>query len=144
MRYRRHNFCSKWVGASRIVDAKSESVFVVDDFRFIKMWSSSVSRMLPNPVQSWSHAIQKDHILQSEHVHFRTQLLEPIKNVHEKERRCELLVEWEGGNDQGGETWEPVNVQHEDNPGTLANFYTPHGGLADCLKFWIYYINDIL
>lgn len=104
---RKHKLCSVWTRPHRIVNTKSESVFMVEDLKQQRREVIHCQPMIPYHAQDAKQVVPDELNLQSEYLSSGTQLVDRIVDVRAREGDYDMLVKWDGWKDSDGMTWDP-------------------------------------
>lgn len=142
-RRRKQNLSSVWVGLSRIVDEKSESMFVIEELKQTNWETVCVQRMMPYPANSGLDAVSKEFILQSDFLGSRTPLVEQIEDVLVRKGWYYMPIRWERCSEQHRKSWEQFESFHEDVLRMVAEFKHTQGSEIWNQGFWSPILNDV-
>lgn len=115
-RGRQHKLSSRWVGPMRIVEARSDLVYEVENLTRTRNETVHAQRMLHYPAANAEDDVTeelKEHAAFAEGAQF---LVKELCDVREREGVFEVLVRWEGWEQVEDATWEPFTVMREDLP----------------------------
>lgn len=95
-----------WIGLMRIIDEKSDLVFLVEDLRKTRREAVHAQYILPHLAQRSLQRIFKELLEYTKYFDYSLQL---IKNLHEfrmKNGEYKISVSWAGWNDVDDRTWK--------------------------------------
>lgn len=110
----------------RISNAKSDFVYVVIDLKGHKYGIVHYQRVTPYPASVDVREVPNVLVLQHKHLGSGEQLVERIENIRKHNGHHEMLVNWEGLQEDGEKTWEQVDSLYEEVLGLVMDFlHTP-------------------
>lgn len=118
----KHKLSFDWVGPRRVVEVKSDWVFIVEDLLRGDRRVAHARRLILYRADMDGQPVSPS-LLSAAHASESTiEIAHALHSIREEHGSLEVLVEWEGLPDDVDRTWEPVSQIHEDLPGILEDF----------------------
>lgn len=127
MQERKGGLQFKWLGPRRVVDAKTEWVFVVKDLITEKLETVHASRLLLYRADMDGKPVDPALLEVAEHSTTVYEDAKTLRDIRSRGGEIEVQIEWDGLPDQSDLTWEPLRQVHEDLPGLLEDFLASSG-----------------
>lgn len=122
-----HKLQSKWKGPMRVIEARSDLVFVLEDINDARTLTAHAQRLVPYPITTRTKQALLELKQQAADYDTTYHLVDVIKGVRKRGREFEVLVKWLGFDADQDETWEPVGTMKDDLPGMLEDFLHTSG-----------------
>lgn len=110
-----HNLNIEWQEPMKLINAKSERIFEVENLTESERMTAHGQRMVPYPVLHHTSQITGKLMKQSNHLASTYHMVKEISGARQSDRIIELHVKWIGWEDIE-KTWEPLGNKHQDVP----------------------------
>lgn len=117
-----HKLSSVWTGPRRIVQCKSDLVFVVQNIMNAKLETVHARRLLKYRADMDGKPATKKLVQAAAHSTARYQVIKEICGIREEGNELAIQIEWDGLPDTADRTWEPLFQVNEDVPTMLEEF----------------------
>lgn len=125
-----HKLAFMWQGPRRIVETKSELVFIVEDIVSGKREVVHAARIILYRDDLRGKEVSDELRAAAEHSCANYQMASAIHDIRSGQSGYELQVEWDGLPDSVDFTWEPASTLHEDIPVMVMEFLQTSGKTA--------------
>ena len=118
----KHKLSFQWVGPRRIVEVKSEWVFVVENLLTAAKHTVHARRLILYRADMDGQPVTPELLSAAQASEATVEIAHALHGIREVRGDLQILVEWEGLPDDVDQTWEPLAQIFEDLPGLLEDF----------------------
>lgn len=117
-----HKLSFVWGGPYRIVECKSDLVYVVEPMNRSTKEIVHARRMILYRADMDGKDVSEDLLRASEHLTTKYQISEAIRDIGLQDEDIMLRIEWQGLPDENEWTWEPLSQAYEDIPDDVRSY----------------------
>lgn len=119
-----------WIEPMRIIEAKSDLVFVVDDLQKSRPFNLRAHHLIHYPTQHLEQPVRKELLEQAEYLDSSMQFVDTLHDLRMRNGEYKIFVSWLGWNNPDDPTCEPFANLKEDVPQFVKDFLHSTGKIS--------------